>query len=106
MTRRAIERVSTLHPAGKSGVRIDRAKYDAMRRALLRCVPAAAGGIALAELARRVPAHLDRTVFGPKAGVTWYLIAVKQDLEARGLLEIVPGLRPQHLRRPRRTRSA
>ena len=27
------ERILTLHPAGKSGVRIDRAKYDAVRAA-------------------------------------------------------------------------
>ncbi|GIK11204.1 MAG: hypothetical protein BroJett001_32700 [Chloroflexota bacterium] len=96
------DRIMTRHPAGKQGVRIERIKYEAMRRAVLRCVPRSAGGIALAELADRVIDALDASVFGPGVGVTWYLVTVKQDLEARGEIEQVPGVKPQHLRRPRR----
>lgn len=103
MTRKTLDadRVQTLHPAGKNGVRIERTKYDAMRRAILRCAPRSVGGIALTELNRRVAEQLDRTAFGPHAGITWYLITVKQDLQARGLLELVPGRGAQHLRRGR-----
>lgn len=93
------ERVQTLHPAGKNGVNIERRKYDAMRRAILRCVPRRSGGIALAELNRLVPEALDGSAFAGGDGVTWYLITVKQDLQARGLIEVVPGRGPQHLRR-------
>lgn len=96
------DRVMTQHPAGKQGVRIERTKYEAMRRAVLRCVPRSAGGIALADLSDRVIDALDVSVFGPGVGVTWYLITVKQDLEARGEIEQVPNVKPQHLRRPRR----
>ncbi|NUQ53912.1 MAG: hypothetical protein HUU19_14605 [Phycisphaerales bacterium] len=101
LTKRS-DRIMTLHPAGKQGVRIERTKYEAMRRAVLRCVPRSAGGVALADLADRVIDALDASVFGPGVGVMWYLITVKQDLEARGEIEQVPGVRPQHLRRPRR----
>ena len=93
------DRVLTLHPAGKNGVRIQRSKYVEMRRALLRVVPRSARGIPFAELARRVEPHLG-AAYRPGDSVTWYVVAVKQDLEARGELELVPGARPQRLRRP------
>ena len=93
------DRILTLHPAGKNGVRIERAKYDEMRRAILKCVPRGESGIALSALTARVPRLLDRSIFPPGTGLTWYLIAVKQDLEARGQIAQVAGRKPQHLRR-------
>lgn len=95
-----VERVLTRHPDGKQGVNIARDKYDAMRRAILRLVPRTRDGVALRELVLRVGAELRGGPFGPTDGVTWYLIAVKQDLEARGEIEVVPKVRPQRLRRP------
>lgn len=92
-------RVRTLHPAGKHGVNIDKAKYDAMRRALLKVVPGTASGVAFKDLTRLVKPHLDPDVFGPGVSIPWYVVSVKQDLEARGLLEQVPGAKPQQLRR-------
>lgn len=96
------DRILTLHPAGKQGVNIERSKYDAVRRALLRVVPRTAAGVPFQELRERVRPHLERQGFPPEASVSWYVTAVKQDLEARGELEQVPGARPQHLRRPRK----
>lgn len=96
------ERIVTLHPGGRRGVNIERCKYDAMRRAILRGVPRSVSGVALSVLAERIDAALDAVLFGPGVGRTWYLIAVKQDLQARGLIELVPGAKPQRLRRPRR----
>lgn len=93
------ERILTQHPAGKRGVRIERTKYDAMRRALLKTIPRRAAGVAFADLKDLVRPHLNAAVFGPKTSVTWYLVAVKQDLEARGLIEQVPAKRTQFLRR-------
>lgn len=93
------DRVMTKHPAGKKGVRIARDKYEEMRRAILRLVPRSKGGVSLADVRAKLPGVLDRKVFGPSVSATWYLVAVKQDLEARGAIEIVRGVRPQHLRR-------
>ena len=93
------DRILTLHPEGKQGVRIERSKYDAVRDALRELVPTTEEGIALKAVRERLPAALERRKFPREASVGWYLIAVKQDLEARGELEIVPGARPQHLRR-------
>jgi hypothetical protein len=97
-----VERIMTLHPAGKQGVNIERAKYDGMRRALLRVIPARRSGVAFKDLGPLVEPLLDRGVFPTPTKVLWYVTTVKQDLEARGEIEQVPGVKPQHLRRPGR----
>ena len=97
------ERVLTRHPADKQGVRMERAKYDQMRRGLLRVIPARGDGVPFKELTSLVTPHLTETIFPPGAGVTWYVVAVKQDLEARGEIEIVPRSRPQRLRKTKGT---
>ncbi len=92
------ERILTQHPQGKAGVRIAKDKYEEMRRALLILIPQNQQGVAFQELPEALLAHLDPIVYPPKASVKWYLTTVKQDLEARGLIEQVPGQSPQHLR--------
>ena len=94
-----MERVLTKHPEGKQGVRIERAKYDQMKRAILRVVGRGRGGVVFKDLPATVAEHLTHGVFGD-ASVTWYCVTVKLDLEARGLLERVQGARPQRVRRP------
>ena len=81
------EKILTLHPAGKSGVRIDRAKYDAVRAALEAVVTA---GVELphAELTRGVAKVLHNRFDG---SIPWYTETVKLDLEARGVLVRVAG---------------
>lgn len=93
------ERILTLHPEGKQGVNIKRDKYEAMREALLRVIPKTKQGIAFGELAEAVRPHLDAEVFPPESSVTWYVVTVKQDLEARELIERVAGRGPQRVRR-------
>jgi hypothetical protein len=102
MAKKSDERVLTLHPdaeGGKRGVRIEKAKYDGMRRALLRVVPRRKDGVAFRELSELVEPHLPADVFGPDVSRSWYVTVVKQDLEARGTIEQVPGARPQRVRR-------
>lgn len=101
-TSQTTDRVETLHPAGKQGVRIERAKYDTMRRALLRVIPRRKDGVPFLDLVDLVEPHLDPEAFTAEVSRPWYVTTVKQDLEARGLVEQVPGARPQRLRRMRR----
>lgn len=101
MTTADAKRVRTLHPEGKQGVNIEKSKYDGMRRALLAVIRRRAEGVRFMDLTDLVRPKLDRAVFGPDVSVKWYVVTVKQDLEARGLVEQVPGARPQCLRRPR-----
>lgn len=97
--KQATERILTLHPAGKRGTRIARDKYEVMKLALLKAIPRGRAGVPFRELAERVRPHLDPAVYGAGDSVTWYVVTVKQDLEARGLVEQVPGKGPQRLRR-------
>jgi 3-methyladenine DNA glycosylase AlkD len=81
------EKILTLHPAGKSGVRIDRAKYDAVR-AVLEAIVTAGVELLHAELTRGVEKALRGRFEG---SIPWYTEAVKLDLEARGVLVRVAG---------------
>ncbi len=66
--------------------RVDRAKYQAMRDALLAVLPSAEPGLTVAEakaaLLPRLPQHLFPG--GEKAG--WWLKAAQLDLEAKGVI--------------------
>ena len=91
----------TLHPEGKHGVNILQAKYDAIRNAILSVIKDDANGIALSCLAKSIAPRLPAELFPKDKGITWYVMAVKLDLEARGVIERTPGVKPQRLRRAR-----
>jgi hypothetical protein len=71
--------------------RVDRAKYLAMRTALLAAVPVGPPGVTVAEAKAALLPALPSGLFpgGAKAG--WWLKAVQLDLEARGVIERAPG---------------
>jgi hypothetical protein len=87
--------ILTRHPdKTKSGVRIDRAKYDTMRAAIL-TVLRRRGEATFTELSGAV----ERSLRGRFDGsIKWYVTTVKLDLEARRIIRRVPGSRPQQLR--------
>ncbi|MBE2232776.1 MAG: hypothetical protein IAE85_04715 [Anaerolinea sp.] len=88
------ERILTLHPAGKQGVNIDRDKYELIRQAILDSL-AQRGEIPFGDLSEAVAINLA----GPFDGsIGWYTVSVKLDLEARGVIERVPGRSPQIVR--------
>jgi hypothetical protein len=66
--------------------RLDRAKYMAMREALMAILPAQPPGITVAEAKVALLPHLHSGLFpgGAKAG--WWLKAVQLDLEAKGVI--------------------
>jgi len=92
------DRVLTVHPQGKSGVNIEAAKYRAVKDAILRVLRDEPDGVLFLELPKRVRRCIDRRPFSPGDSLAWYCVTVKLDLEARGLIERVPGLRLQLLR--------
>jgi hypothetical protein len=83
--------------------RVDRAKYDAMRAALLRVLPAKEPGLTVADAKKALLPHLPEALFpgGDKAG--WWLKAVHLDLEAKGVLGRVSS--PVRLHRVGKARS-
>jgi hypothetical protein len=66
--------------------RVDRAKYEAMREALLQVLPVGAPGLTVAEAKERLLPLLPEALFpgGDKAG--WWLKAAQLDLEAKGVV--------------------
>ncbi|MEX1026227.1 MAG: SRPBCC domain-containing protein [Planctomycetota bacterium] len=92
-------RILTLHPGDEPGSTIDADKYTAMRAAILAALPYDAQGVELKDLPDLVRPELSHEDFPRHVSITWYCVRVKLDLEARRLLEVVPGSRPQRVRR-------
>ena len=80
----------------KQGTRVDATRYRLVRDALLQVIPGAAPGIAFSALGEAVRPLLSGTAFG-EASVMWHVTTVKLDLEARGLVERLPGRGPQRV---------
>jgi hypothetical protein len=81
--------------------RVARPAYEALRHAILEVVPHTAAGVAFKDLPRRVAALLPAEARSQIGSIPWYTTVVKLDLEARGVIERVPGVLPQRVRRPR-----
>ncbi len=80
------EKILTLHPQGKKGVRIDRSKYDTMKAAILKVLKGKE--LTHHELTHAVEDALRRKFDG---SIPWYMESTKLDIEARGVIERVPG---------------
>ena len=86
----------TLHPAGKTGVNIDKHKYDTVREAILQALRVG-GTLTFNDLTADVRNMLAGTFSG---SISWYVTTVKLDLEARGEIVRVPKSSPQRLMLP------
>ncbi|MFW9847531.1 MAG: DUF6958 family protein [Candidatus Thorarchaeota archaeon] len=87
-------RIKTLHPEGKAGVNIEREKYDLLRCTILEVLDGT-NQISFKDLGAEIKQRIGKDF---KGSVSWYYTTVKLDLEARGEIERVPGIKPQMLR--------
>lgn len=89
------EKFFAKHPdSTKQGVNISKAKYDAMRGAILAAL-ANGGELTIKELF----AAVSKTLKGKFDGsINWYTTVVKLDLEARNFIERVPKSKPHRVR--------
>ncbi|HEU4760038.1 MAG TPA: hypothetical protein VFT91_08670 [Dehalococcoidia bacterium] len=87
------EKALTLHPDGKRGVNVSRAKYEAVRAAMIEQLHNG-GQLTASQLFSGVQQSLGPAFQG---SVAWYAEWVKLDLEARKVIERLSG-------RPRRYR--
>ena len=87
------EKILTLHPEGKTGVRIDLEKYNTIKDAIIK-VLTKRKMITFEELAEEVVALLEKKFQG---SVLWYYTTVKLDLEARKMIRRIPGSKPQQI---------
>ncbi|NRB53693.1 MAG: hypothetical protein HRU41_38935 [Saprospiraceae bacterium] len=88
------EKIMTLHPTGKKGVNILKRRYDQMAETLLGIVRQH-GEITYSDMNDIAEKELDGKFDGK---IPWYVVTVKLDLEARGILERIPKTSPHKLR--------
>jgi len=85
---------------GKPAAKVDPERFEIVRQAILRSLPPqGAQGLTWAELAELIGPTLPERLFRHMGTVRWYTRAVQLDLEARGVIERVPGSKPSRLRR-------
>ncbi len=85
---------------GKRPVRIERWKFDAVRRAILEALPTEGEGVPfMSDLPDLVAAALTPEERANLGSVGWYTTTVKLELEVRGEIRRVPGASPQRLLR-------
>ena len=87
-------KILTLHPHGKNGVNISLRKYEQIRAFIIECITAN-GELTYKELNQKAVKKLSKKFEGE---VGWYVVTVKLDLEARGLIERIPKTSPHKLR--------
>ena len=87
------EKILTLHPEGKTGVRIDAAKYEMIKEAIIKILKRRKI-MTFEGLAEEVVASVEKRFEG---SVLWYFTTVKLDLEARKMIRRIPGSRPQQI---------
>jgi hypothetical protein len=80
------EKILTLHPQGKRGVNISKSKYDTMKKTILAILGKT--DLTHAQLTAAVEEKLKGKFDG---SIPWYMEGTKLDLEARGVIERVPG---------------
>jgi hypothetical protein len=97
---RSDDRVECRTPTpNRKPTRIDRTKFDLIRRSILRLVPKSGDGVAFSDLPELVAGDLTPAQVVEIGSIPWYVTTVKLEMEVRGELERVPGPSKQHLRR-------
>ncbi len=93
------EMYEALHPdPAKKGGRVTKSTYDIYRDAFLQVVPTDEGGIELQPLIDGIVPLLPQAV-RENTSPGWWMMTVKLDLEARGVIERVAGKGKQRVRR-------
>ena len=88
------EKILTLHPAGKKGTNISLVKYNLIKDAMLQLIQNTEE-ITYQDLSDQLERDLQLTFDGR---VIWYVVTVKLDLEARGVIERIPKTSPHQVR--------
>jgi uncharacterized protein YdhG (YjbR/CyaY superfamily) len=88
------EKILTLNQNGKKGVNILKSRYDMMKNSII-LILSSSESLSMGDLGQQIHNELD-DMFDGKVG--WYYMAVKLDLEARGIIERIPNKSPQTLK--------
>jgi len=88
------DKILTLHLDGKQGVNILKRRYDQIKDAILNILEIE-GEVSYQYLSDKLVDEMSDSFDGK---VVWYVVTVKQDLEARGIIERVPRTSPHKIR--------
>lgn len=88
------DKILTLHPDNKKGVNISRHKYEIIKSYILKTLEKL-NEISYQELNDLAISDLSDSFDGR---VNWYVVVVKLDLEARNIIERIPGTSPHKVR--------
>ena len=77
--------VCNVNTPGKT-MRVDRAKYEDMRAALVQTLPRGAPGLSAKDARSTLLHHLDPALFPDGATSGWWFKTVQLDLEAKGIV--------------------
>ena len=84
---------------GKKPTRIDRWKFEAIRKAIVKVAPKRGEGVLFRDLAGLVKKQLSAADQKKVGSLMWYVTVVKLELEVRGELKRIEGAGPQRLLR-------
>lgn len=93
MTNTDETRIQTLHPQGKKGVHILQRRYEVIKNFIVKTVQEH-GSITYSKVNDLAVEQLTNF----DGSVPWYVVSVKLDLEARGVIERVPKTSPHQIR--------
>ena len=85
------DKILTKHPAGKKGRDIEKVKYEDVVGHILKCLKS--GPLTFTEMVKCV--EKKAALF--RGSIPWYTESIKLDLEARDLIERVPGKKDRYL---------
>ncbi len=88
------DKIMTQHPQSKKGVNILKRRYDVIKDFIIDTIKEHTQ-ISYEKLSDMAIDQLSATFDGK---VVWYIVTVKLDLEARGIIERVPKTSPHELR--------
>lgn len=89
------KRILTLHPKGKKGVKILQKRYKVVKNTILKVLEENGGEMYYQDVKVEAKKKLD-SLFDNK--VPWYVVSVKLDLEARGIIDRVTKNSPHRIR--------
>ena len=88
------DRILTRHPQNKKGVNILKKRYEVIKEFILHTIQTHKV-ITYEKLNDLAVKELSETFDGK---VMWYIVSVKLDLEARGIIERIPKTSPHQLK--------
>ncbi|MEQ8207896.1 MAG: hypothetical protein RIA65_17095 [Woeseia sp.] len=85
--------IENVNAPGKTE-RVDKAKYTAMREAMLQVIPESAPGLTAKEIKAKLMSVAPEALWPNGEKIGWWQKAVQLDLEAKGLLDRDPTSKP------------